>query len=445
MSIVLQYEDTTYQSGDLAGNIAHQGVLASNITGSNVLDYTFPTTSTGTSLGHYHYTESSSNALQFLNSSSSGIGGHQLWSSNDSHAPIKIFDVNTDRAIIDTSLRNTTNKTILDTTNNTLTLYDALGTTNSEMSSGYFNIINQPENTNLGFANNRIFVTQNVLDTTTNIYAGQVQQRDNINLTQSVLTTTSLDINVVNTIQKSVLTSEELTITDLSSNVSVLSPTDLTFNGNSIFDEFDELRIKTISSSLQFPSSAITADGRPPIAPTNVIINTYAFSPSWYFINSFNSGVNKINWYIGPNIGMTVADVLGLYMNIFNPSMTSNDLCPFITIYTANDSVPPVNWYKSRRTYIFNQSVTPVINTRYLMFSNVSSTCPTPLHYGSVLNNMEISTFNSVGAFAPTEVILAFAIGTNSGATINTVEFAINKFGIMTPEGTQEVLFIPST
>lgn len=443
MSIVLQYENTTIQSGDINGNIAHQGVLASNITGSEVLSYTFPTTNTGTSLGHYHYTETSSNALQFLNSSGSGIGGHQLWSSNDAHAPIKIFDVNTDRAIIDTSLRNTTNKTILDTTNNTLTLYDALGTTNSVMASGYFNIINQPESTNVGIANNRLFVSQTVSDITTNIYAGQVQQTDIPNLNQSVLTTTSLDINKVNTIQKSVLTSEELTITDLSSNVSVLSPTDLTFNGNSIFDEFEELRIKSVVSSLQFPSSAITADGRPPIAPTNTIINTYAFSPSWYFKNTFNSGVNKINWYIGPNIGMTVADVLGLYLNIFNPSMTSNDSCPFITVYTANDAVPPVNWYKSRRTYIFDQSVTPVINTRYFMFANVSTTCPTPFTYGSVLNNLEITS--EVGAFAPTEVILAFSIGTNSAAPINTVEFATNKFGIMTPNGTQEVLFIPST
>jgi hypothetical protein len=144
---------------------------------------------------------------------------------------------------------------------------------------------------------------------------------------------------------------------------------------------------------------------------------------------------------------MTVSQVLGFYLNIFNPSMTSNDLCPFLTIYTANDAVPPVNFYKSKRTYIFNQTVTPVINTRYLMFSNISTTCPTPSYYGSVLNNMQLSPVSgsNVGAFAPTEAILAFTIGTNSAATINTVEFATNKFGIMTPTGTQEILFIPST
>jgi hypothetical protein len=37
---------------------------------------------------------------------------------------------------------------------------------------------------------------------------------------------------------------------------------------------------------------------------------------------------------------------------------------------------------------------------------------------------------------------LAFSIHTNSASAINTVEFATNKFGIITPNGTQEVLFI---
>jgi hypothetical protein len=79
------------------------------------------------------------------------------------------------------------------------------------------------------------------------------------------------------------------------------------------------------------------------------------------------------------------------------------------------------------------------------MFSDVIGTCPTPFHYASVLNNMELSPVagSNVGAFGANEVILAFSIGTNSAAAINTVEFAINKFGIMTPYGTQEVSFIP--
>ena len=480
-------DNTTLQLGDDSGNITHQGVLGSNLSGTPVLTSTFPTTSTGSSLGHYHYTEPITNALQFLNVSGTGVGGHAFYTSNSTTAPIETARFNTNGMTIDKSttgnpqtinindditlttgtkscslsatlLRNSTIKTTLDMDNNTLQLVDTLGTTSTVMSSNSYILSNQPENVTLGFGNNRFFIS-NSSDITTNIYTGQFQ---NTNLTagnQTVLETNYLDVNLLNTNQKARLTSASLTLNDLTTNVSILSPTDLTFNGVSLVNQVDDntndietnttdietLTIKQTTPNLQYISAAITADGRPPIAPGTAISQTYAFTPAWYFKNTFASN-NKINWYIGGDIGMTVSQVLGLYMNIFNPSMTSNDNCPFIVIYTANDDVPPVNFYKSKRTYLFNQSVTPVINTRYLMFSDVSSTCPTPSTYGSVLNNMELSTVagSNVGAFAPTEVILAFSIQTNSASVINSVEFAVNKFGIMTPTGTQEVLFIPS-
>jgi hypothetical protein len=77
------------------------------------------------------------------------------------------------------------------------------------------------------------------------------------------------------------------------------------------------------------------------------------------------------------------------------------------------------------------------------MFTNLSGSCPTPTHYGQTLNNMVISTAQSVGTFSPEEEILFFSISTNSSSVINSVEFAISKFGIMTANGTQEVAFIP--
>jgi hypothetical protein len=77
------------------------------------------------------------------------------------------------------------------------------------------------------------------------------------------------------------------------------------------------------------------------------------------------------------------------------------------------------------------------------MFTNLSGSCPTPTHYGQILNNMVISNAQSVGTFSPEEEILFFSISTNSSSVINTVEFAISKFGIITPTGTQEVGFNP--
>jgi len=247
-------------------------------------------------------------------------------------------------------------------------------------------------------------------------------------------------------------------------NTSILSPTNLTFNGASLVStvgtntsniatnttniatnttNIANNQIKLITATNQNISAVIYADAKPPLAPTTTIAQQYAFTPSWYFKNSFASN-NKINWYIGADIGMTVSQVLGLYMNIFNGANTSNDNCPFITFYTKPQTGDP-NFYHSKRTYIFNQSISPIANTRYFMFQNMTGSCPTPFHYGSTLINMALTPVGSsnFGPFLPTEEILAFSIGTNSVATINTIEFAIDRFGIMTANGTQQLNFIP--
>lgn len=463
MSVVINYENQTVQHGDLNGNIAHQGVLASNISGTPFLTPTFPTTSTGSSLGHYHYTEPVTNALKFLNLSGTGTGGHKFYTANSTTSPLNTATIDINGLTIDKSPSGTPpvySPNVFELSTNEKSVFFPSGTMLTQPPynmTQLFNPIYMTQTTalyttgDLAYAvlgdNESLQIFNN--NNTTNPIPPNVTPSDFGN-SSNVGITIGIPLFTMNPITPSVPQivnlNEELTITT-DTDEAVLSASDLTFNGDSLLTQVDELQIKQTTPNLQFPSAAITADGRPPIAPTNTLIQSYAFSPSWYFKNSFSSGINKINWYIGGDIGMTVSQVLGLYMNIFNTIMTSNDLIPFITVYTANDSVPPVNFYKSKRTYIFNQTVTPVINTRYLMFQDISGTCPTPSYYGSVLNNMALSTVagSSVGAFAPTEVILAFAIGTNSAAAINTVEFAVKKFGIMTPTGTQEVLFIPST
>jgi hypothetical protein len=223
-------------------------------------------------------------------------------------------------------------------------------------------------------------------------------------------------------------------------NTSILSKTDLSFNGVSTLSTIQTLQIKQTNTTPQNISAAIYADGRPPTAPTASIINTYAFTPSWYFKNTVAG--YKINWYLAPNINMTVADVLGLYMYYFNGITTSNDNTAFIVIYTQ-PQVGDLTFYHSRRVYIFDQTVTPVANTRYCMFTDLSGTCPAPAYYAQILNNMQLSPAQNVGLFEPSELILAFAIGSNSSSVVNSVEFCVSKFGIMTLNGTQEVAFNP--
>ena len=494
MSIVTIPEGTSFQYGDAFGNIAHQGVLSSNINKTTILTSTtnssFPTTSTGDSLGHYHYTESTTNALKFLNSSGTGQGGHQFWNSNSTDAPIKYFEVNRDNATLNTQLVNDTGNTRLDMTNNLLSLSSSSNNIQMNASQSNLQVRNNATSDASNMICDRISVGNDINNTSMSIFSTLTRMSDpqywNTN------TTSNLVINKLGTTEQSELTTKKLTLHDANTNVSMLSPsslliddgnnntsfndttglttrtatavsilsaTDLTFNGTSLKTQvstnttnigtntsnIDTLTIKQTTTSLQYISAAIYADGRPPTAPTATITQQYAFTPAWYFKNTVAG--YKINWYMGGDLGMTVSQVLGLYMNMFNPSMTSNDNCPFITVYTVNDTPNPPNFYKSKRTYLFNQSVTPVVNTRYFMYRNVSGTCPTPFHYGSVLNNMELSTVSgsNVGAFGPTETILAFAIGSNSASAVNSVEFAINKFGIMTPYGTQEISFLPST
>jgi hypothetical protein len=226
---------------------------------------------------------------------------------------------------------------------------------------------------------------------------------------------------------------------------SLLSSTDLTFDNVSLQTTLNNLTIKQTTVSNQGLSLAIFADGRPALAPTATFSQQYAFSPSWYFKNIFASN-NKINWYFAGSLGMTVSQVLGLYMNIFNGLTTSNDNSPFLVIYTQPQAGDP-NFYRSKRVYIFDQSIQPTVNTRYFMFANVSETCPTPYTpFVSTLINMELSTVagSNVGPFASNELILAFTISTNSASVINSVEFAVNKFGVITPTGTQEILLLPT-
>jgi hypothetical protein len=90
-------------------------------------------------------------------------------------------------------------------------------------------------------------------------------------------------------------------------------------------------------------------------------------------------------------------------------------------------------------TYILDQSIQPTANTSYTFFENVSGTCPDPSHYASSLVGMQPSTVNNPrGEYLPTEEILAISIQSNSSSVVNSVEFIMQKLGVMTSIGTQE-------
>jgi len=457
MSIVFQPDNSTIQFGDSQGNIPHNGVLSSNIVGTDVLPPTFPTTSTGTSLGHYHYTEPTTNALKFLNVSGTGSGGHKFYTSNSTTAPVNTATIGLDGLTIDKSTSGNP-QTINLSTELQITTGDRTSKLSATNLTGYFN------QTNLDLVNNELtlknpvhdylnsvlngynlVVSDNSSNLKTYIQANNISNDGGTSQTSSSFSSTTLNITDVANNSNSVLTSSDLLFNSVSLKTQVSTNTNNIATINSNIASLPSLIIKQTTTSNQGLSLAIFADGKPAIAPTTTISQQYAFTPSWYFKNTFSSN-NKINWYFAGPIGLTVSNLLGVYMNMFSASMTSNDLCPFITIYTQAQSGDST-FYHSKRTYIFNQSITPIINTRYFNFANISGTCPTPqIPAPSNLINMQLSTVSSsnAGPFLPTELILFLTIGSNSAATINTVEFAINKFGFMTSTGSQEINLISS-
>jgi hypothetical protein len=136
---------------------------------------------------------------------------------------------------------------------------------------------------------------------------------------------------------------------------------------------------------------------------------------------------------------MIVSDILGLYLKFFNCSTTSNGSTPFLVVYTkptgSGDYAP--GFFHSAIVYIVNQSLTPVANTSYTFFENVSGTCPNPITYASSLQSMIQSPVNNPrGTYAPTEQVLAIVIGTNSASAVNSCEFIAQHLGVVTSTGT---------
>jgi len=468
---------TTLQLSDVSGNINHQGVLTSSVNGTPLLGATFPTTSTGTSTCHAHYTDPSTKSLKFLNASASGIGGHEFWVSTSTSAPIKTAQIDISGCTI--------NK------NTQVNLYN---TYNVLLASSTFIIMNyNPSGAPYNWVRYNMYVIR-VGNSTATMSTGvdyNVQYTD----TQKIEVHTTSDPNSPR-IDSTGITSVLLPYGSTGvNNTAILSSNDLTFNNVSLPSQvstntsniatntsniatntsniatntsniatntsniatntsniatnttnISALKIKQTNLIYQFASPAIYADARPMIATPTSVINSYGVN-GWYFINSFASGVNKINWYIAPDNGMVVSDVLGLYLRFLNLSTTSNDNTMFLTVYTKlQASGNYASWYHSAITYTLDSSITPVVNTNYTMFMNVSTTCPNPSYYATTLVPMQISSVapNPKGTYDGTDEILAFSIGTNSASPINSVEFVLQKFGIMTAtKGTQEFQFAP--
>lgn len=388
-----------------------QGVHASNISSTPILS-SYPTTNTGSSLGHYAFNNSLTNTTTLLNCSSTLAGGHILAHSSSTQAPINVLSVNRDGLTIDTQLKNTTSNAILNMVSNDLTFTNDLSVSflNNEAFKFKYNgatnvqINNSPENPNVIFTS-----------ATTN----------------SQLTASDLTFGGVSLPSK-----VSQNTTDISNNT-----TNITNNTTAI----NALNLKIpqqIVSQIVLSSPAIYADSS--IAPQpSQFLATYGYNGWGYQKKSPQTSNAKINWYFpSPVLNGTVATLKGLYYQCFNNCLGTGDL-PYFTVYTKPTGVNDYkSWYHSSNTYVPNSN-SPA-NQSCQMFMNIKGLdyIPNSVNVQNQISMIQSTVSNPKGDYQDTDVILFIVCGTNSASALNAVDVVVNKIGFITNNFTTEFLLL---
>jgi len=224
-------------------------------------------------------------------------------------------------------------------------------------------------------------------------------------------------------------TAKTLTLND-GTNTSVLSTTGLTFSGVPYSRNM-------VNSSLIYSSAAIYADSTYPPATNLLIRNTYSYS-GWAFVNTDPN--SKFNYYFAPQSPTTqVQDIKGISFNYFNVTQTSNDAQIFCTIYTKPQVGDPT-FYHSKRNYIFDQTITPTINTSYQACVLVDKSLIS--YYYETQIQYELDPLNQVGPFLPSEEVLSVTLSSSSSTPAGTMSVVLQKLNIIMDGFTKEFLLV---
>jgi len=371
-----------------------QGVHASNISASPIIT-SFPSSTTGTSLGHYHFVDSN-NASNHLNVSNNKVGGHIFSHASATQAPKEMLKIDRDIMTVNTVLlRNSNAKTSLNLDINRLSLIDPTR-----------------QNLRSEIDGEKLYITNASLATNSYVTGGTIETSDNINDTYSKMTPTELKV-----------------VNSNNTNIALLTVNDLTFNGISIFTSLNDNAKKHIVPQTIVSSPAIYADSS--IAPQpSPFLTAYGFGGWAYKKASPQASNAKINWYFpSPINNGTVGDIKGLYYQIFNNCTGTGDL-PFFTVYTrptgVNDFAP---WYHSSRTFVPASNSTA--NQTCQMYANIKGLSFTPNSI-AIQNQINMTQSTTNGTYLDSDVILAIVFGSNSGSALDAVDFSCSKIGVIT-------------
>ena len=199
------------------------------------------------------------------------------------------------------------------------------------------------------------------------------------------------------------------------------------FNMNNILQELTNKLIPTSEKSYAYDSTeaiAIKADQGGPITnPTDAGLG-------WYFTNSGASKPNnKINWYfVGGDVKRVLGDLFAITARLKIYNNTSLQDLPFITTYTKTQGVgDAAGWYRSRQNWLVSSGDQSLISAGDTVLL-VQGVDPVDVdkditHYSLVKDGS-----TSVGPQADNEEIFLIALSTDSGATLNSVQIALEKF-----------------
>jgi hypothetical protein len=218
-----------------------------------------------------------------------------------------------------------------------------------------------------------------------------------------------------------------------------------------------ELRLQTmniLSSTPMLYVPAVYADSSS--LPTPLERCTYAATvpagnfDGWRMRNAVQG--NKFNFYV-PSTGLKVGDIKAMYLEACAPSVVS---MPFLTIYTIKKFNNAVNtypgsvypegegsWYRSKATYIRNDTDVLVAGSKYNMVANLKSISNIYLSNYFTQHNLILDTFSSrnVANMGDNDDILFFAISSDSSSSAGNMECIISKFKVQLEAGIHEFVF----
>ncbi len=202
----------------------------------------------------------------------------------------------------------------------------------------------------------------------------------------------------------------------------------------------ETIAIKSSTTMLYVPTVYADSSTLPiPLEQCNYTAGTNAANfDGWRMRNSVAG--KKFNFYV-PSTGLKVGDVKAMYLETCTPSVVS---MPFLTLYTVKKNTPgEQSWYRSRASYIRNDTDVLVAGSKYNMVANLKDISNVYSSTYFTQHNMILDTYSSrsLDIMTDDDDVMFFAISSDSSSAVGNVECIISKFKVQLTSGIHEFVF----